>query len=296
MSTALAKTRDLLERAQPQIAAVLPRHMSAERVVRMASFACGQNNKLLECSPTKLLTEVMRAAALGLDVGGVSGTAYIVPYKGVPKLVVGYKGYIELAMRSGKVRKVVARLVYDGDHFDYDLGINERLEHKPKHRASGWDNVTHAYAFAKLTGGDSVFEVLTREQIEQRRGRSATSNSDRSPWTTDPEAMARKTAIRALVPLLPQSPEIAAALELDHRADLGHATGHSEILDALPVVEVEHQRSNLSDLTAKLSKAPATPHVIASVAGDGVMDLVPVSPDEAAEIAAAEREPGSDDA
>ena len=56
MSQALAKTRDLFVKAQPQIAAVLPRHMSAERVVRMASFACGQNAKLLECSPTLLLT------------------------------------------------------------------------------------------------------------------------------------------------------------------------------------------------------------------------------------------------
>lgn len=278
MSTALAKTRDLFVKAQPQIAAVLPRHMSAERVVRMASFACGQNNKLLECSPTLLLTEVMRAASLGLDVGGVSGHAFIVPYKSVPKLVVGYKGFVDLALRTGKVSKVVARLVYAGDYFDYDLGINERLEHKPTHQADGWENVTHAYAFAKLTNGDSLFEVLTRSQIEQRRGRSASWESAKSAWSSDPEAMAKKTAIRALAPMLPQSPELAAALELENRAE-GHHGGHSDLLDALPVVEVEQRRSSLSDLTASLGNKLA---VVEGAASE-------VTPDEAAEIIAAEK-------
>lgn len=330
----IAYTKNLLLKAQPTIAEVLPRHMSAERVVRMAIFACNQTPGLLTCSTNLLLAEVIRGAALGLDVGGVSGAAYIVPYKekGVakPKLVVGYKGYVELALRTGTVSLVRSRLVYEGDHFDYDYGINERLEHKPGPQSGdGWDKVTHAYAFVKFKDGTTTFEVLTRTQIEKRRGQAA-AQGDRSPWNTHPEAMARKTAIRALAPALPQSAEIAAALELENRDELGHATGHSELLDSLPVIDVEAQEvaapvstpkatsfaSKVAGQRAANQQAPATPIDIKATAVGGSTVTPPkddaaifsappapaqehapeMSPEEMAEIAEAERqrEPGEE--
>lgn len=247
--------RDLLIRAKPKFLDVLPRHLDADKIVRMALFAVTQSSYLLACTPQSILTSVMRACALGLDVGGVTGHAYLVPFKNTAQLVVGYKGYIELATRSGRVASVEARAVYQGDDFEYELGLTPILKHRPKVVDPKPENLTHAYAIARLRDGGALFEVLNRAQVEGRRLRSAAVKAGRpTPWQTDYEAMARKTPVRALASYLPQSPELAGALELDRRADEGDDTplGFSDVIDVLPEVPVDEKPKTVDALTDKL--------------------------------------------
>jgi recombination protein RecT len=211
MNVATFRTMLTTAEYQAAIAEVLPAHVSVHRVFRSAIAAVRDNPKLLECTGNSLLKAVSQSAALGLDCSGLLGSAYIVPFKRTAQLIIGYQGLIDLAHRSGEVETISAEVVYEADDFKYRLGSERVIVHYPKDDADRSDEkLTHAYAIARLNGGAEQFEVLTRRQILQVRDSSAAAQSKKdTPWFTHFAAMAKKTAVRRLVKLLPLSPENA---------------------------------------------------------------------------------------
>lgn len=213
-----------LDKRMDVIARTLPAHfMSAPRFAQIVTSLCAQNPALLDCKPASLIGAVLQCAALGLSPEVSMGQCYFLPFKGVVTMVPGYKGLATLAWRSGQMASLSMNVVRAGDVFDWELGSSPFLKHKPQAPLSA--PVTHAYAVAKPIGGDPMFEVLTTEQVQSVQARSPSARSGRSPWTTDWDAMARKTAFRRVAKLLPLSTEKAAplvkALDLDERAELG---------------------------------------------------------------------------
>src|SRR5262245_33131492 len=130
LQTKVATVRSLLEKSRPQIALALPRHMHAERMLRIVMTSVQRNVKLLDCDPVSLVGAVIQSAQLGLEPDGVLGEAYLIPfYNGHRKryevqFQVGYKGLLALARRSGAVEDVDTRLVYAKDEFDFCYGLN----------------------------------------------------------------------------------------------------------------------------------------------------------------------------
>jgi recombination protein RecT len=133
------------------------------------------------------------------------------------------------------------QVVREGDVLDYEFGSAPFLRHKPT--ASMSAPVTHAYATARPIGGEMMFEILTVEQVKSVQARSPSARSGRSPWTTDFDAMAKKTAFRRLAKLLPISTEkalpLATALDLDERAEIGLQQRNEELLGEEPNAETE---------------------------------------------------------
>lgn len=191
--------------------------VSPQRFVRMAFTAVNSNEMLKQADRFSLMGSLLGCAALGLEPSSPLGQAYIVPFKDQGKvkaqLIVGYQGYIDLAYRSGRVMSIYAHVVREQDEFSYEFGSNAHLTHRPSRDAARGE-VTDAYGFAVLAGGGHVFDVLSKEQIEARKARSK-AKGDRSPWQTDYEAMARKSAIRQLFKWLPTSTETQKALGAD---------------------------------------------------------------------------------
>ncbi len=215
---------DLIRQQQKAIELALPQHMTAERFTRIVLTEVRRSPQLLKCDPMSLLGAVMLAAQLGLEPGPL-GHAYLVPFKREIQFIVGYKGMIDLARRSGQVSTIVGRAVFDGDRFDYAYGLDDRLEHVPA--ADGGqdpDKLTHVYALAKFKDGGHVFVVLTRDDVEAYRRRSPSAKSQHSPWHTDYVAMAIKTAVRRLFTWLPVTPELAAVQTVDERPVPGIST------------------------------------------------------------------------
>lgn len=216
-STAVAKTaetpaekvRALLEKMMPEMERALPKHMTGERLARIALTNIKMTPKLLECDLTSLLGQIMVAAQLGLEPG-VLGQFYLVPFRNGKtgryevQGIVGYQGYIELFYRTGLVETVFAGPVYENDEFDFRYGLNESLEHVPARGDRG--RVTHFYAYAKMKGGSYRFFVMTVADVNKIKGRSKAKDS--GPWQTDPEAMGAKTALRQLAKWMPKSVEI----------------------------------------------------------------------------------------
>lgn len=204
---------DLIARQAPAIERVLAGVMDTDRFTRIVTTELQRNPSLYECSPESLLGGVMLSAQLGLEFGPL-GHAYLVPYKRQATFMLGYKGMIALARRSGQLADIVARTVYQGDTFEYQYGTGEKLRHIPC-RPSDRGEVACYYGLARLRPSGTVIHVMYPEDIEAARARSMSARRETGPWTTDYDAMARKTVIRRMSPFLPMDAGFARAIEAD---------------------------------------------------------------------------------
>ena len=232
---ALNSVKALLEASRGAVAQRIPRHLTVDRILKVALTAINKTPKLLECSRESLITAVMQAAELGLEPGGALGEGYLVPYNNKVKLpgggeqwvmqcqfIPGYRGLTALARRSGEISNIYAEAVYDGDAFEVELGLEPKLLHRPDYNSEKRDdpnNLTFTYAVARFKDGSFQFVVLGRKQIEALRARSKAAGF--GPWVTDFEEMAKKTSIRRLSKSLPLSVEMAKAIDLQAAAEVG---------------------------------------------------------------------------
>lgn len=216
--------QQFFEANKASIAAVLPRHVTPDRMLRIAMGALRTTPALMDATVESLMGGVMLCAQVGLEPNTPMGHAYLIPFKNKKQnrtdvqVIFGYKGLIDLARRSGQIVSLSAQAVRENDHFDFAYGLNERLEHIPAKENRG--DVIAVYAVAKLKDGGHQFEVMYRSQIDEVM-RKSQSKGNFGPWKDHFEEMARKTAIRRLFKYLPVSIEIARAVQVDEVAELG---------------------------------------------------------------------------
>ena len=222
---------------QKQMALAMPKSMTPDRLTRIVMTECRKTPALMKCAPESFYGAVLQCAALGLEPGSALGHCYLLPFgngkdkSGRPnaQLIIGYRGMIDLARRSGQIISLQAWTVHAQDTFNYQLGLNPDIEHVPASVADRGP-VTHVYAVAKLKGGGVQFEVMSRAEIEKIRSASKAGNS--GPWSSHWDEMAKKTVIRRLFKYLPVSIEAVRAVEIDEKTDRGEATTDQDFLDA----------------------------------------------------------------
>lgn len=237
-----------------QFAAALPKHMTAERMARIVTTEIRKTPDLVKCEKASFLGAVIQCAQLGLEPGNSLGHAYILPFDKREKrgnewvtvrtdaqLIIGYRGMIDLARRSGQIISLSARAVREQDDFDYQLGLHEDLTHKPFEGEHAGE-ITHVYAVARLQGGGVQFEVMSKAQVEAVRAQSKAGKS--GPWVSHWEEMAKKTVIRRLFKYLPVSVEIQRAVTLDEAAEAGVSQGHEYVFDGDFEVVDDEQSQN----------------------------------------------------
>lgn len=264
--TPTKKMSAMLKSFEPQIQAALPKHMTAERMARIALTEFSRNPKLQECDPISFLGSVVQSAQLGLEIG-LCGQAYLVPFKGKIQLIPGYRGLMDLVRRSGQVTHFSPHEVKENDHFDYAYGLNPVLEHKPAMKDRG--ETIYAYVVAWLRNGASDFEVMSTEDIEVIRKRApsakrecAPSAKRESPWDTDWDEMAKKTVIRRLCKRLPVSIELQNAIALEDLHEAGKVQPNASILTMEPedhsIVDLTEEPATATDKVKEKVKAQAT--------------------------------------
>ena len=202
-----------------QIAVALPKHMTADRMIRIALTELRKTPKLMECDDKSLFGAIVQCSQLGLEPGNSLGHAYLIPYGRECTLIIGYKGLIELARRSGQIVSISAREVHEKDKFVIKYGLNEVLEHEPNFVDRG--KVIGFYAIAQLKDGGHQFEYMTLDDIEKVRESSKSSKGAMSPWVNYYNEMGKKTVVRRLFKYLPVSIDIQRAISLDEQADAG---------------------------------------------------------------------------
>lgn len=221
----------LLEKRKGEIQKMLPKHLSADRLLKVAQIAATTTPALAECDIPSLVGAIGQCAQMGLEPNTVLGHAYLVPFNTKRKdaggnerwvksvqVIVGYKGLIDLARRSGQIVSIAAHEVCENDTFDLVYGLDEKLEHRPAMGERG--AVTGFYAVAKLVGGGHAFEFMSLYQIDQIKA-ATQSKGAYGPWKDNFVEMGRKTVIRRLAKYLPLSIEFQKATALDEMASSG---------------------------------------------------------------------------
>lgn len=255
-----ATLKDLLNRAAPSLAGVAPKHLTPERLVKIALSAAARTPEILACSPESILRAVMQGAELGLEVGGLLGDAYFVPFKNKTtgrteaQLIPGYRGLIKLARNSGQITSIEAHVVRENDTFDLSYGLDARLHHSPCLKGDPGD-VVAAYAIARFKDGGHQWEVMTRAELDAIKNRSQAATS--GPWVTDEAEMQKKTVIRRLCKYLPLSAELAKAVELDTAADMGQSQAIDVELVSETIVEQQDAPATRTDATRSKLAAKA---------------------------------------
>jgi len=212
-STELAKVDplgQLINQMEEQAKFALPQKlgMSWERLARVFRTVVGKSEKLMSCTGRSLQACLIQSAELGLDPSSFLGHFYLVPFKVKGTMeatgIVGYRGMIDIARRSGEVKSIYSRLVYEKDDFQYSLGMVENINHIPsKLPIPERGEITHTYFVAHFMNGGHHLEVMDRSEIDAIRARS--KSKDYGPWVTDFGEMARKTVVRRAFKYLPTS-------------------------------------------------------------------------------------------
>lgn len=221
----------LLKSKQAEIQKMLPKHLNAERLLKVAQIAATTTPALAKCDVPSLIGAIGQCAQMGLEPNTVLGHAYLVPFNTKRKdangnerwvnsvqVIIGYKGLIDLARRSGQIVSIAAHEVCERDHFDMVYGLDEKLEHKPALGERG--EVIGFYAVAKLKDGGHCFEFMSLHQVREIMA-ATQSKGKYGPWKDHFTEMGRKTVIRRLAKYLPLSIEFQTAAALDAMAETG---------------------------------------------------------------------------
>ncbi|GAA1915009.1 hypothetical protein GCM10009775_04310 [Microbacterium aoyamense] len=208
--------KDLVEAQLPAIEKQLGGAMNSAAFVRAVLSEIGKSPDLMAADPKTLLGGVMLAAQLRLEIGSGLGEFYLTPRKDKGRQIclpiIGYQGFIKLALRSEFVSNVQAFLVRRGDQFSYGANAERGMFYdwvpQDFEETRDWIGVV---ATAKMRAGGTTWVYLTRTQVIDRRP----SYWQSTPWKTNEDEMVKKTAVRALAKFLPKSTDLGRALEAD---------------------------------------------------------------------------------
>lgn len=246
--------------AQKKIAGALPKHLTPERIQKLAVSVIARTPELMRCNLRSLVEGVATLADLGLELGGGLGYAYLVPYGAQAQAIIGWRGLIELARRSGKLKEVRTRVVYSKDVFELTYGDEEKLVHRVRDLNDRGELVA-VYCIAEFKDGTRHLELMSKAEIEKVRAKSPTGRSAKSPWSTDYEEMARKTVVRRSSKYWPLSAE-----------DFGRSAAE---------VESEDNGEMIDAVSAAVSRgvsAPSAPSSIVDAGVDAISDAEIVDP------------------
>lgn len=270
----LARRREVLEASAASL--IDPDRL---RVVVLAAFS--RTPALWDCDPVTVARAVVESAQLGLEPTGAIGGAHLVPFKNgktgrmEAQLIIDYRGYVQLARRSGEVSKVWARIVRERDDFAVEAGTDDRLTHRPYLGAEDPGNITHVYAVIAYRDGSQQFDWDTRAWVETIRKRSKAGNN--GPWITDYAEMAKKSILRRLLKTAPLTIEARRAIELEEREE-------AEVI-ARPGRKPDHLITSIQARLGVTNVTPVDTAQEAQEAGDQPTSPgVPLTAEEEAEL------------
>ncbi len=247
--------RNFLNSKTNLIRNVAAAHLSPDRITKIVFNSVMKTPRLMDCSMESIFRCVLQSAELGLEPGGATNQAYLVPYSNTCTLIPSYQGLIELAFRSDQISTIRANVVYQGDKFDYEEGLIPLLKHVP-----AWDAVrdpkmiTHAYCVVKMKDGGVLFDVMTRGEVDAIRSRSKASGS--GPWTTDFAEMAKKTVTRRCLKYAPKSVEMQKAFAVSDAVDTGDDAPLMEFDFEGELVETPQPQAKTNAIKSLIDEVP----------------------------------------
>lgn len=224
-ATLPAKNGDIgkfLTAQSQRIADVLPPSLglTPERVIKLAALTVHRKPELQKCSHVSILSSVLEASSLGLEIGGALAEAHLVPFGGECVFIPDYKGLLKLARRSGEFDQIETVEVFERDLFRVFRNPLPTIQHELF--LDGPAGPTrYVYAYAVLKSGGTVFEIMNRGQVEEVRNRSRSKDSP--AWKGCWGEMAKKVVLKRLLKRQSRSIDVARASAADDQEYVVHA-------------------------------------------------------------------------
>lgn len=255
------------------IAPMLPPAISQAKFEAAVIAAVGSNPKLLDCYRPSLIKACIEAAELGLSLNPALKEADILirwnnkEKRNDAQFQPRYMGMMKLARQSGEIAKIYSRVVREGDAFDYEHGLDEKLYHKPAAKRGA---LTHVYCVWKTKDGESQFEVLDRDRVLHIRSKSSAKNRDGDivgPWVSDEEEMWRKSSVRQSSKYMPMSADnFQKAVTIDGYREAGIEVSLQdgeviidEPIDITADAPTDHGTKATADLEARVTATARKP-------------------------------------
>lgn len=280
---------------------VVPKHVTPDRLLKVALSSIMKTPKLLECTQQSLIQAIIQLGEVGLEPGGGLGLAYLVPYNNKVKgadgrerwvmmaqAIIGFRGYIHLARQSGELKAVRTRIVHEKDKFKVRFGLVEELEHIPSEEMDP-GKPRLVYCVADFKDGGHHMEIMTWAEVQKIRARSKAK--DFGPWVTDEEEMAKKTVVRRSQKYWPLASELVGkANDIDDGANVVDTTfTHSVAASMAPQLavveapmleegETDYVPGNEDPITGELPMDERERDAVESAQGAG-QDVDGVEPD-----------------
>lgn len=209
-----------MQKYKSQLEMALPKHMTADRMMRLTLTEFSKNPKLQQCSSNSIFSSIIIASQLGLEPG-VNGQGYLVPYNGTCTFIPGWKGLVDLAQRGGR-SSVWTGAVYEGDEFDYMLGDSPYCRHKP---CGEFDEakLTHVYAIGRVKDSEMpIIEVWPVRKVREHFKKTVVKALQPNHYSHKHfEAYAKKVALLQVLKYMPQSIELSNAMDVSSAVEQG---------------------------------------------------------------------------
>jgi recombination protein RecT len=263
----ISDLRSDLGRMTREFEVALPPQIPVDRFVRTIVTAVQMEPTLLEADRRTLFSSCMKAAQDGLLLDGREAGLSVYKNRETGLKTVSYMpmvgGILKKIRQSGEISSIRAHVVHEGDDFDFELGDNERIQHKPNLLQPG--KPVAVYAIAKFKDGDIQREVMSVPQIEKIRAKA--TGIGKACWASEWGEMAKKTVIRRLAKRLPSSTDLDQVLASE--------SGNYEPVTVAAVSEQPQQieaQVTVADLNRQIAaKSGGTGAVSESDSGDDEM-------------------------
>lgn len=216
--------KDQISSYERQFVPNLAKYVSKEDAERL--FWCMVDTarvtpKVLNCTPTSILSSLVKCAQLGLFPGAMQESA-LIPYGDDLTFQPMYQGLTKLCYQSGLVKDIACEVVYSNDFFEYMLGTEQYIKHIPADDDRG--SFVGAYAVITLVYGGKIIKRMSAKEVGSIRAKSANDRNAKkynkqSVWDSDFDAMARKTVLKQAIKLAPKSNKLLQAIELDNETE-----------------------------------------------------------------------------
>lgn len=215
--------RALVGSKMNQISTIVGNDKAKASVFASAIVNMANDGNLRNCNVESIVNTAMQIVQIGLHPNKLFGQAYVVPYKGVAQLQIGYKGLISLGYRNGWKFRAVS--VYACDKFKQNFGgIKDEIIFDPNYDER--DETNASWVFANLKGvlvyavdkqGAEFSEFVSKKKLEQLRTTSPNQNKEglSGTWANWAEEMYKAKAIKHVASRLPINDSLAAALSLE---------------------------------------------------------------------------------
>ena len=223
--------------------------------------ATNANKELKKADPLSIVSAAAVAAALDLPINPSLGFAHIVPYKrdgvAIAQFQMGYRGFIQLGMRSGQYKTINACAVYEGELVASNRFTGEMTFDETRRTS---DKIIGYVAYFRLVNGFEKWVYMTADEAKAHGKRYSKSfNLASGRWQQDFDAMALKTVLKMLMSKYGiLSVDMQTAVLADQaivKKDGEYEYPDNDVVDA----EISEPPSKAKELTDKFSRTPNAP-------------------------------------